>query len=91
MIAQITKVSVKETLPKQWAVMLNLKLMDGATELFSQDFSEDYKTGGDIKETVSRFKVKMQEAIDKHKSEQDILNHPKLDSAITALQNGLIV
>ena len=91
MTTQIIKVGIKETLKGQWAVTLNLKLMDGVTELFSQDFSEDYKTGDNVANIGNKFKDKMQEAIDKYKKEQAILNNAQLDTAITALQNSLTI
>ena len=91
MIAQVTKKSVSRTLEGQWAVTLNLKLMEGATELFSQDFSEDYNTGDDVANIGAKFKNKMQEAINKYKSERAILNNSKLDTVVTALQNQLVV
>ena len=91
MIVNISKVKVSETMKGQWAVTLNIKLMEGVEELFSQDFSEDYNTGGNVEETVGKLKEKMQEAINKYKFEQAILNHNKMDSAIIALQNSLEV
>ncbi len=91
MIAQISKVNVRETLKGQWSVILNLKLMDGATELFNQDFSEDYKTGDNIANIEMKFKVKMKEIINRYKSEQAIFTNPKLDTVVTALQNQLEV
>ena len=91
MTIQISKVKVNETLKGQWAVTLNMKLMEGTEELFNQDFSEDYKTGDDIANIGNKFKDKMQEVINKYKSEQTILTHTKLDTVVTALQNQLEV
>lgn len=91
MTIQITKKSVTRTMPKQWAVTINLKLLEGTEELFSQDFSEDYNTGGTVEETVGKFKEKMQKAIDQYKAEMQLFNHPQMDNAITSLQNNLTV
>ena len=91
MTVEISKVSVNRTLIGQWAVTLNLKLMDGGTELFSQNFSEDYKTGDNVADIGNKFKDKMQGVIDKYKSEQTIYNNTQLDTVVTALQNQLEV
>ena len=91
MTVEITKVSVNRTLIGQWAVTLNLKLIDEGTELFSQNFSEDYKTGDNVANIGAKFKDKMQETIDKYKSEQTIYNNTQLDTVVTALQNQLEV
>ena len=91
MTVEISKVSVNRTLIGQWAVTLNLKLMDGGTELFSQNFSEDYKTGDNVADIGNKFKDKMQKTIEKYKSEQTIYNNTQLDTVVTALQNQLEV
>jgi len=91
MTIQISKIGVNRTLVGQWSVTLNLKLMDGETELFSKDFSEEYKTGDDIANIGLMFKDKMQEAINKYKSEQQVFTNVKLNTVVTQLQNLLEV
>lgn len=91
MTVELTKVSVNRTMPGQWAITINLKLKDGAIELFSQDFSEDYKTGDNVANIGSKFQEKMQEAITKYKSEQAIFNAPAFNTAINNLQSSLTV
>jgi len=91
MTAEITKVSVNLVMEKMWHITLNLKLMDGVDELLSKDFSERYRTGQTISEIVERFREDMQAEIEKYKSEQQISNNPQLATAITNLQNSLVV
>jgi flagellar biosynthesis/type III secretory pathway chaperone len=47
---KISKVSVNKTLEGQWSIVFNLKITDdeGKTELLTQNFTEDYKTGMEL-------------------------------------------
>ena len=86
----ISKKSVSKQQEGLWNITLNLTCQENSTEVINQDFNVRYKTGQDIETKVAEIQVKMQEAIDKYKSEQQIFSHKKLDDAITALQSNLI-
>ena len=86
----VTKKSVIYIQGALFNITLNLQYLDGETVLLDSDFSEHYSTG-EKATTVSKFKTKMQEAIDNYKSAEVIFDSAALDAAITTLQNELEV
>lgn len=89
MTIQITKKQVSLSQEGLYNIILNLKYLDGETVLLDLDFVEKYRTGQTVGDIISRFKPKMQKAIDGYKAEQVIFNAAVFDSAIVTLQNGL--
>ena len=87
----VTKQSVNQSMIGQFSVIWELKGFDGATELFSQLFNEDYKKGDSPTRVESGFTDKMQAYINKYKAEQVILNHPLMDAGVVNVQNALEV
>ena len=87
----VTKQSVSQSMIGQFSVTWELKGFDGATELFSQPFSEDYKTGDVPSRVVKGFRDKMQAYINKYKDEQALLNHALMDTAVSTVQSALEV
>jgi len=88
---EITKVSVKTSQRKLFAVTLHMKYLENGTVLFEQDFTENHWDGAAPSIVVNNFKFAMQQAINDYKAELDIFNATALNNAITALQNGLEV
>lgn len=79
----VTKIDVNQTIKGQFSVIWELKGFDeGETELFSQTFNEDYKTGDSPSRVEDGFIEQMQNYIDGYKSEQTILNHAQMDNAV---------
>ena len=87
----ITKQSVSQSMKGQYSVTWELKGFDGATELFSASFNEDYKKGDDISRVEAGFIDQMQTYIDKYKKEQQLLNAAAHDTAITNVNVALEV
>jgi len=87
----VTKQSVNQSMIGQFSVVWELKGFDGATELFSQTFSEDYKTGDSPSRVMLGFKDKMQAYINKYKAEQVLLNHALMDTAVSTVRAALEV
>lgn len=88
----VTKIDVNQTMKDQYSVVWGLKGFDEAEiELFSQTFNEDYKTGDPTSRVEDGFIEQMQDYIDGYKSEQVILNHAQMDSAIASVQAALEV
>lgn len=88
----VTKVNVNQTMKGQYTVVWELKGFDESEiELFSQNFNEDYKTGDNPSRVEAGFIDQMQTYIDNYKSEQVILNHPLMDTAVTNVQASLEV
>ena len=87
----VAKVSVSQIMLGQWSVVFRLQGFDGATELFSQTFTEDYKTGNDISRVEAGFAEKMQAAIDRYKAEQQYFSHNKMNMAVSNVQAALEV
>ena len=87
----VTKQSVSQSMIGQFSVVWELKGFDGATELFSTTFSEDYKTGDSPSRVVVGFRDKMQAYINKYKAEQVLLNHALMDTAVSTVRAALEV
>ena len=87
----VTKQSVSQSMIGQFSVVWELKGFDGATELFSQTFNEDYKTGDAPSRVMLGFKDKMQAYINKYKTEQVLLNHALMDTAVSTVRAALEV
>ena len=87
----VEKKSVDTVMPGQWSVTFTLKGFDGAVELFSTDFNEDYKTGDAISRVQEGFIEKMQKYIDDYKQEQVYMTHAQMDSSVTVVQAGLVI
>jgi len=87
----VTKQSVSQSMIGQFSVTWELKGFNGAIELFSQTFSEDYKTGDAPARVVIGFRDKMQAYINKYKVEQVLLNHALMDTAVSTVRAALEV
>lgn len=88
---EVTKQSVTRSPPGQWAIGWNLVIKDDAVEVFSQDFTQDYKKGDDVSRVETGFIEQMQGAINKYKKEQLILNDAAMDTAVTNVLAALEV
>lgn len=91
MIANVSKKLVNLVQKDLYEITLNLSLKEGTVELLSRDFSEKYRTGQAISTVTAKFTAAMQAEINKYKAEQVIYNHTQLNTAVTNIQNGLIV
>lgn len=86
----VTKKAVSKTMDGLWNITLNLSCADGATKVIDQDFSMKYRTGQDPEVQVKKIQGDMQAAISEYKAEQVLMNHAKLDSAVTYLNANLV-
>ena len=87
----VTKKSVKYGQEKLHIITFNLSVLDGTTEIINQDFSCEYRSGDNPAQKVNEIKEQMQIAINRYKAEQVIFNSVALDTAVTAIQGGLIL
>lgn len=85
----VTKKSVVSTQDGLYSITLNIQYLNGAVVLIDQDFSENYWVGQTPALVVNKFKEKIQKEIDGYKAAQVLFNSTALDTAITALKNGL--
>ena len=85
----ITKQGVDKVMGGMYNITLNLSCMDGQEEVIDQNFTEDHRTSNSVNYTLAKFLVRMQNAIDDYKAEQNIFNSAVLDNAITTLENNL--
>lgn len=90
LVATVTKVSVTEPQSGMYTVTLNLTCVDGVDEVINQNFQEPKKNHIAVSIIQERFRVRMQEVIDRHKREQQLLGSVQLDNAVSALQTSLI-
>lgn len=86
---KVTKVSVHETMSKLFSVTFNLICLDGVTEVINKNFSEKHRLGMSMPYTYGKLLLKMQEAIDIYKGEQEIYTSAAFDDVAVALQNEL--
>ena len=91
MIATITKKSVKETQPNLYSISLNMICKEGTAEIINQDLSVSYWKGQSAVDAINGIKNEMQKVVDKYKREQAILVSTQLDTAVTDIQNSLIL
>lgn len=87
----ITKKSVKTAMPKLFSIDFNMRLLDDSVEVINQDFSCTYKPGDGPSSRIAEVKEKMQEAVDNYKNERQIFISAALDSAVTALNGGIVL
>lgn len=87
----VSKKSVSKVMAKMWHITLNMILTDDAVEVLNNDYSVRYRTGGSISAKEAEFVFLMQSDIDKYKGEQVLFTHPALDTAVTNIENGLVV
>lgn len=88
---EVTIVGVSKQMDGLWNITLNLKYLDGTEELVNQNFSVQYRSGQDVEAKAKVLRKQMQKAIDDYKSEQQIKNSSQLATAVTWLQNNLVV
>ena len=89
----VTIVSTNEVQPERYNITLNLLVADtdvGFTGI-NQDVSLLYKLGTLPSTKVVEFKKQMQAIIDKYKREKVIKNNALLATAVTNIQNGLVI
>jgi hypothetical protein len=87
----VSKKSVKYVQSKLHSITFNLLLKDDDVEVLNQDFSCEYRTGDSPAQKVNEIKEKMQIAIDNYKAEKAIFNATALNTAVTSIQEGLIL
>jgi hypothetical protein len=89
----VTKSKVEQTGPKRYIITLNMKYLEDGTnaELIDKDYSVEYLYGEAPSIYVSTWDREMQADIAKFKAEEALFNNSLLNSAVTAIQNGLEV
>ena len=90
LVVTITKVSVTEPQSGMYIVTLNLICIDGADEVINQNFMQIKKDHIAVSIIQERFRMRMQEFIDRYKREQQLLGSVQLNNAVSALQTSLI-
>lgn len=90
LISTVTKVSVAEPQAGMYSVTLNLTCLDGVDEVINQNFTEPKKDHVSVSIIQERFRVKMQQVIDRYKREQQLLGSVQLDNAASALEASLV-
>jgi len=87
----VTKKSVTTGQDGLFSVTLNLLYKEEAIVLLDQDFAENYWTGQAPSLVTAKLKERMQKTINNYKACENIFKSPLLDTAVTVLQNGLVV
>ncbi len=87
--AEITKVAVRQRMPKLWSISLLLVVSDGATPVLSRSFSQDHKQGHSIPDLADRFLKEMKAAIDEYQAEQAVFTDERLDTVVAALTGSV--
>ena len=88
---EVTKVSVVSKGEKFnndfHTITMNLKVLDGTTEVINKDFSIDHKAVHTLSDSLPRMKEMMKKEILKYKAEKALFT--KLDATITELETQL--
>jgi hypothetical protein len=87
---EVTKISVSMQMEKLWNITINLRCLDGTTEVINKNFSVRYRNGQNIQDRIEAVLSKLQKVIDDYKIEQQIFNHSHLNNVITYLQTNLV-
>lgn len=90
LVPTVSKVSVSEPQSGMYSVTLNLVCLDGVDEVINQNFTEPKKDHIAVSVIQERFRVKMQEVIERYKREQQLLGSVQLDNAVSALEASLV-
>jgi len=91
MTAIVTKKSVTYTQPKLHTIVFNLVLKEGTVEVLNKDFSCQFFEGDSPSQKTTKMIEVIQEEINHYKSAQVIFNSSQLDTAVTAIQGGLVL
>ncbi len=89
--AVVTKKSITTTQDKLYQITLELVLTDTAGIGFTKDYSQDYRTGENVANKKALFLDQMQKDIDYYKAAQVLSGTAALATAITDIQNSLIL
>ena len=91
LLVTVTKKSVSKIMDKLWNISMNMTLSDETAEVVNKDYSIRYRTGDNIGEKTNQLIEQMQADIDKYKDEQAIFVNAQLDTAVSAVQTGLVI
>lgn len=91
LLVTVTKKSVSKNMDKLWNISMNMTLSDETVEVVNKDYSIRYRTGDNIGEKTNQLTEQMQADIDTYKAEQAIFVNAQLDTAVVAVQAGLVV
>ncbi len=89
--AIVTKKSVNKTLDGRYNISFNLNLKNDTVEALNLDYSCRYKIGENVSSKLALIIADMQKAINDYKAQKVVFNSTVLDSAVTTIQNGLIL
>lgn len=89
--ATVTKKSVTYTQPKLHTIIFNLSLKEDTVEVLNRDFSCEFRAGDSASDKIVKITKDMQIEIENYKSAQVIFNSATLNTAVTAIQGGLVL
>jgi len=89
--ATVAKKLVNYVQPMLHDITFNLILKEDTVEVLSKDISCQFHQGDVPSAKVAIVKELMQNEIDHYKSAKVIFNSPALDTAVTSIQNGLVL
>ena len=89
----VTKKGVIQTGPQRYNIVLNMKYLEDGTlaVLLDVDYPQEYLYGEAPSKYVASWKASMQADIDKYKAQEAIFSNALLNTAVTNIQNGLVV
>jgi len=89
--AIVSKKSVSYGQPKLHNITFNLVLKEDTVEVLNRDIQIQFLAGDSISSKVALVTGLMQDEIDKYKSEKVIFDSSQLNTAVTNIQNGLVL
>lgn len=91
LVAAVTKKEVTRDIVNVYNITMNMVLTDDSVEVIDRDYSIRYRSGDEVGGKISQLITQMQADIDRYKAEQTIFNAAALDTAVTTIQNGIVV
>ena len=89
--ATVTKKSVTYSNAVDFNIIFNLILKEETTEVLNKDVSIHFDKTDTVPKKVAEVTGKMQEEINRYKSELAVFNSTALNNAVTSIQNALTV
>lgn len=89
--ATVTKKSVVYAQPKLHIITFNLVLKEDTAEVFNKDFSTNFFPGDSPAAKTAKIIEEMNIEIAKYKAAKAIFDNALLNTAVTTIQDGLIL
>jgi hypothetical protein len=88
---EVTKGSVTTSQNKKYSITFHVVLTDTEGAGFTKDYSVEYRTGENVANKVSLVVSDIQNDVNRYTDSQTLLNSAGLTTAVTNIQNGIVL